>query len=336
MRISLAIAKLALFGRHIRQDNESLEEQMQKKPSLSGMWQALSGEAAIAIEKAGATVVAVHARRRIPASGVHWRPGIIVTAEHALERDEEIKITLPDGRTSVGAVAGRDASTDLAIVKIDEAGLPTPEIGDITALKVGNFVLVAGRTSEGGSRASLALVGVVGPAWQTWKGGQLDHTLRLDRNLHPNLSGGPVVDDQGRVLGINTSAFSRFAAVVIPTLTVERVATELEKKGHIEHGYLGVGMQPVRLPLKYRELVKAGSDAGIMIMRVEPGSPAESAGVTLGDVLVALDETPVRDTDDLQAYLASERIDKSVKASIIRGGALTEVVIIVGRRPLAN
>src|SRR5262245_19950253 len=138
---------------------------MQKKPSVSGMWQAFSGEAAIAIQKAGAAVVAVHARRRIPASGVHWRPGIIVTAEHTLERDEEITITLPDGHTRIGAVAGRDATTDLAIVKIDDAGLPVPEIGDITTLKVGNLILAAGRTAEGGSRASLALVGVVGPAW---------------------------------------------------------------------------------------------------------------------------------------------------------------------------
>src|SRR5262245_16022482 len=336
MRTFLEGSKLASFGRHIRQDNESLEEQMQKKPSLSGTWQALSAEAAIAIEKAGATVLSVHGRGRIPASGVHWRPGIVVTAEHALERDEEIKITLPGGRTSIGTVAGRDSTTDLAIVKIDETGLPTPEIGDITTLRVGNLILVAGRTSEGGSRASLALVGVVGPAWQTWKGGLLDHTLRLDRNLHPNLSGGPAVDDRGRVLGINTSAFSRYAAVVVPTLTVERVALELEKKGHIEHGYLGIGMQPVRLPPKYRELLKAGGDSGIMIMRVEPGSPAESAGVALGDVLVALDETPVRDTDHMQAFLASERIGKSLKASIIRGGGLTEVAIVVGRRPLAN
>ena len=309
---------------------------MQNESSVSGTWRALSSESASAIEKVGATVVAVHARRRIPASGVHWRPGIVVTADHALERDEEISVTLPDGRTTVGTLAGRDHSTDVAILKIESVDLPVPEIGDITTLKVGQWVLAAGRTSEGGARASLALVGVVGPAWRTWRGGVLDHTVRLDRNLHPNLSGGPTVDDQGRLLGINTSGFSRYTAVVIPASTVERVATELEKKGRIGRGYLGVGMQPVRLPRKFRELSKAGSETGIMIMRVEPESPAERAGLTLGDVLIALDETSVRDIDDVQAYLTGEHIGKSVKASIIRGGALAEVVIVVGERPLAN
>ena len=309
---------------------------MQHESSVSGTWRALSNESASAIEKAGRAVVAVHARRRIPASGVHWRPGIVVTADHTLERDEEITVTLPDGRTAAATLAGRDPTTDLAILKLEGLDLPVAEIGDIAALKVGHWVLAAGRTSEGGSRASLALVGVVGPAWRTWRGGQLDHTVRLDRRLHPNLSGGPAVDDQGRVLGINTSALSRYAAVVIPASTVERVSAELEKKGHIGRGYLGVGMQPVRLPRKLRESLKLASETGIMIVGVEPESPAEKAGVTLGDVLVALDASPIRDIDDVQAYLAGERIGKPVKASIIRGGRLVEVVIAVGERPAAN
>jgi S1-C subfamily serine protease len=309
---------------------------MQNESSVSGTWRALSSESASAIEKVGATVVTVHARRRIPASGVHWRRGIVVTAEHTLERDEDITVTLPDGGTVVGELSGRDPSTDLAILKIERLDLAVPELGEIRTLEVGHWVLATGRTSEGGSRASLALVGVVGPAWRTWKGGLLDRTVRLDRNLHPNLSGGPTVDDHGRVLGINTSALSRYAAVVIPSSTVERVTTELERKGHIRHGYLGVGMQPVRLPRNFRELLKVSSETGIMIMRVEPESPAERAGILLGDVLIALDETSVRDIDDVQAYLAGEHIGKPVKASIIRGGGLAEVVIAVGERPVAS
>jgi serine protease DegQ len=309
---------------------------MQHESSVSGVWQALSRESAAAIEKAGRAVVAVHARRRIPASGVHWRPGIVVTAEHTLERDDEIAVTLPDGRTTGAALAGRDPSTDLAILKLQAPALPSPEIGDITGLKVGHWVLAAGRTSEGGSRASLALVGVVGPAWRTWRGGLLDHTVRLDRNLHPNFSGGPAVDDQGRLLGINTAGLSRYAAVVIPAATVERVAAELERKGYIGQGYIGVGLQPVRLPRKLREALNLASESGIMIVRVEPDSPAEKGGVTLGDVLVALNGSPVRDIDDVQVYLAGEHVGRPVKASIIRGGTLVEVVITVGERPTAT
>ena len=309
---------------------------MLHESSVSSTWRALSHESASVIEKSGSAVVAIHARRGIPASGVHWRPGIVVTAAHTLERDEEIIVTLPGGRTAGATLSGRDPGTDLAILKLEDPNLPVAELGDITTLKVGHWVLAAGRTSEGGLRASLALVGVVGPAWRTWSGGLLDHTVRLDRNLHPNFSGGPAVDDQGRMLGINTSALSRYAAVVIPASTVERVAAELEQKGHIGRGYLGLGMQPVRVPRKLRESLNLSSETGIMIMRVEPEGPAERAGVMLGDVLVALDASPVRDIDDVQSCLSGERIGKPVKVSLIRGGTLVELVVAVSERPAAS
>jgi S1-C subfamily serine protease len=309
---------------------------MKNEPTVSPTWQALSNESAAAIEKAGRSVVAVHARRRIPASGVHWRPGIVVTADHALEHDDEIPVTLPGGRTMAASLAGRDSSTDLAILRIDTLALPAPETGDVTHLKVGHWVLAAGLTAEGSSRASLALVGVVGPAWRTWRGGLLDHTVRLDRNLHPNFSGGPAVDDQGRVLGINTAGLSRYAAVVIPASTVDRVVAELEKKGRIGQGYIGVGLQPVRVPRKLRESLNLESPTGIMIVQVEPDGPAEKAGLTLGDVLVTLDERPVRDIGDVQIQLARESIGKALKASIIRAGTLTDVVISVGERPAVS
>lgn len=309
---------------------------MQHESPVSSTWRTLSSESVNAIEKAGHAVVAVHAGRRIPASGVYWRHGIVVTADHTLEREEEITITLPGGRSAAANLAGRDPSTDLAILKIQDPDLSVAEIGDTTALKVGQWVLAAGRTSEGGSRASLALVGVVGPAWRTWRGGLLDHTIRLDRNLHPNFSGGPAVDSVGRVLGINTSALSRYSAVVIPASTVERVTAELEKKGHIGRGYLGVGMQPVRLPRMLRESLSLPGETGIMVLRVEAESPSERAGMMLGDVIVGLDATPVSDIDDVQAYLVGDHIGKPLKASIIRGGTLTEVVIVVAERPSMN
>lgn len=304
-----------------------------QESNVGSTWQKLSGEFAGAIEKAARAVVAVHARRRIPSSGVQWRPGIIVTADHTLERDEEITVTLPDGAGTAATLAGRDPSTDLAILRVDGPSLPVAEVGDVAGLKVGHLVLVAGRTSEGGARASLALLGVVGAAWRTRRGGQLDHTLRLDGNLHPNFSGGPALDDRGHVFGIHTAGLSRYGGVVIPASTVERVVAELEKKGHIGHGYLGVGMQPVPLPHRLREQAKIANETGVLVMHVEPESPAEKAGLTLGDVLVALDGTPVRDTDDVIACLSGERIGRPVKASIIRGGAPVEATITVGERP---
>ena len=298
----------------------------------SSTMRALSTEAALAIEKAGPGIVAVHGRRRIPSSGVYWHAGVIVTADHTLQRSEEISVTLAEGPVVSATLAGRDPSTDLAILRIESSGLVVPEMADAASVRPGHFIIAAGRTAEGAARASLAMVGVVGPAWKTWRGGQLDRTVRLDRYLHPNLSGGPAIDDQGRVLGISTSGLSRLAAVVIPASTVERVVAELEKKGRIGRGYLGVGMQSVRIPRKLRDSLKIQNDLGLLIAAVEPESPAEKAGLIIGDVIVALGSDPIRDVGDIQGFLASEYIGKTVKASILRGGTLAEVSITIGER----
>ena len=323
---------------------------------LTGVWRAISNEFASVVEKASSPVVAVHGRRRIPSSGVHWKPGIIVAAEHSLERDEEVTITLAGGTSIAAEVAGRDPSTDVAILKVGthpatndpgnaksgaqaegkaEVGkLSLPEFADPSRLKVGHWVLAAARTSEGSPRASFALLGVVGPAWRSWRGGVLDLTLRLDRRLHPNFSGAPVVTSDGGVLGIATSGLSRYGAVVIPATTVDRVAAELEKKGHIGRGFLGIGLAPVRIPRRLRESLQITQETGMLVMAVEAESPADKAGVVLGDLLVALDGNPVRDTDDVQGSLAAERIGKPVEASMIRGGAATDIVITVGEHPI--
>lgn len=309
---------------------------MPQESSVSNTWRTLSSDFANSIDRAGRSVVAVHARRRTPSSGVHWRTGIIVTADHTIERDEDITVTLPDGRNVPATLAGRDPTTDIAILKIDGGNLAVAEKGDAATLKAGNLLLAAGRTAEGATRASSALVGVTGPALRTWQGGQLDLTVRLDRRLHLNLSGGPALDEQGRAYGINTSGLSRLASLVIPASTVDRVSAELEKKGRMGRAYLGVGMQPVRLSAKLRETLKISNEIGIMVAGVEPDGPAEKAGVMLGDVLVALDGNPLNNLRSVQNFLIGAQIGKAVKASVIRGGALIDVVITVGERPAAN
>jgi serine protease DegQ len=309
---------------------------MQNESFASSTWQALSDEFAGTVERAGRAVVAVHARRRIPASGVHWRPGIVVTADHAIQRREDIAVTLADGQTVAATLAGRDPRTDLAILRVDNASIPTAEIGDVTTLKPGHLVLAAARTNEGTTRACLAMIAVVGPAWHTWSRGVLDHTLRLDRGLHPNFSGGPALDSSGRVLGISTSRLSSYAAVLIPPSTVERVVAELDKKGRIGRGYLGVSMQPVRLPRKLREPLGLTAKTAVMVVSIEPESPAEKAGVLLGDVLVGLDGATIEDIEQVHDYLTAEHIGKPVTASIIRGGNLVQVVIQIEERPAAH
>jgi len=305
---------------------------MQQELSAPSVWQALSQELSGALERAGRAVVALNARRRIPSSGVVWRPGTIVTANHTLEH-EEITATLPDGRTTPVSLTGRDPSTDLAVLRLEGVDLPAAEAGDPSSVKVGHVVLAVARTSEGGERAALAAIGVLGAAWRPWGGGLLDRTVRLDRNLHPNFSGGPVVDKQGRVLGIGTSGLSRYSAVVIPASTVSRVIDELVTTGHIARGYLGLGMYPLRLPANLRTSLNLPGEGGIMVVAVESASPAEKAGLMIGDVLVALDGAAVRDTDEVQSFLGGERVGKPVSATIVRAGSLKELTIVVGDRP---
>lgn len=294
---------------------------------------ALSNDLAGAVERAGRAVVAVNARQRIPSSGVHWRQGVVITADHTLKRDEEITITLPDGRTVPATLAGRDSSTDLAVLKLLGVELPAAEIGDASLLKVGHIVLALGRAGESGLSASLGIISALSGAWHTWRGGQIDQLVRLDLTIYSGLSGGPLVDARGRVVGINTSGLSRRMGLAIPASTVDRVAEELLEKGRIARGYLGVGLHPVRLPDTLKSRLNLPANGGVIVFTVEPDGPAEKAGVLIGDVLVALDGTPVSDTDDVQAVLGAKSVGKTVSASIVRGGASAELVITLGERP---
>jgi S1-C subfamily serine protease len=293
---------------------------------------ALSNDLAGAVECASRSVVAVHARPRIPSSGVHWRPGVIVTADHTIKRDEEISIGLPDGRMVPATSAGRDASTDLAVLKLQEAAFPAAEIGDAASLRVGHMVLAVARPGERGVSASWGVISALGGPWRTWHGGQIDRFIRPDLSLYPGFSGGPLVDAQGRVMGINTSG-PRSMVLTIPPSTVNRVVGQLLEKGHIARGYLGLGMQSVRLPESLGGTLNPPRAGGVIIVAVEPDSPAERAGLLIGDVLVALDGVPVSDTADVQALLGPERVGTAVGTSIIRAGMLAERAIMVGERP---
>lgn len=292
----------------------------------------LSNDLASAVERAGRAVVAVNARRRIPSSGVHWRSGVIVTADQTVKRDEEITVTLPDNRTVPATLAGRDSNTDLAVLRLQGVELPLAEIGDTKLLKVGNMILAVARPGESGLSASMGVVSALSGAWHTWGGGQIDQFVRLDLTLYPGFSGGPLVDASGCIVGINTSG-PRNMVLAIPTSTVNRVVDGLLEKGRIARGYLGLGMQPVLLPDTLKNTLNLHTNGGVIVVNVEPNGPADRAGVLIGDVLLSLDGTPVSDTGDVQVILGPEGVGKTVNVQLIRGGVLTEVAIAVGERP---
>ena len=299
---------------------------------------ALSNDLADAVARAGQAVVAVNARPRFPSSGVHWRQGVIVTAEHTVQRDEEITLTLPDGQTGQTVKAelvGRDSSTDLAVLKLsgaNGANLPVAEIADATDLKIGHLALAVARPGERGLSASLGAVSALSGSWRTWGGSRIDQFIRLDLTLYPGFSGGALVDARGRVAGIITSG-PRNSVLAIPTATVNRVVEQLLASGRITRGFLGLGMQPVRLPDPLKQSLNLESHGGVIIVEMKPGGPADRAGALIGDVLVELDGRTISEPGDVQAALDPEQVGKTVKAKFVRAGARIELSIVVGERP---
>ncbi len=293
----------------------------------------LSNDLAGAVQKAGGAVVAVNARQRVPSSGIHWSPGVIVTSDHTVERDEEITVTLADGRTVPATLAGRDPSTDIAILKVQGVEASTADIGDSNALAVGQMVLAVGRPGEHGLSASYGVISALSGNWSTYRGGQIDQFVRPDLTFYPGFSGGPLVNARGQIVGMNTSGLTRGLGVTIPASTVNRVADQLLSKGRIARGYLGLGFQPVHLPDSLKNTLSLASNGGLIVVTVEQGGPAEQAGMFIGDVLVALDNTPITDIEAVQSMLGSDRVGKAINARVVRGGVLADVAITVAERP---
>ncbi|PYT64086.1 MAG: LuxR family transcriptional regulator [Acidobacteria bacterium] len=293
---------------------------------------ALSNALAQATDRAAAHTVAVHTEARGSSSGVVWRNGVIVTAEHALRRDEEIQVTLPDGRVVAAALAGRDSSTDLAVLRCAEAASPIAETAEVSLIQPGCLALVVGRTRASGPVAALGAVSLVAPERRTWTGAAFAPYVRLDVGLQPTAVGGAVIDAHGRVIGIATPRFAHFGAIAVPAPTVNRVVDTLLQKGRIPRGYLGVGLQPVRLPDALRQTLQRSEKAAAIVLDVEPEGPAHKAGIVIGDIFVAFAGHPVTRLEDIHAQLAAESIGKPLPVKFVRGGALQEASIVVGER----
>ncbi|MCF2150330.1 S1C family serine protease [Desmonostoc muscorum LEGE 12446] len=297
---------------------------------------ALSNSLADTVEQAGNAVVAVNGGTRVSPSGIHWRNGIIITSDESLQRYDDITVTLSNGHTAPVTFLGHDSTTDIAVFQLENAEIPVAKIGDAKTLKVGHLVLGLGRSSGGDLRAAMGAVSVVSGAWRSMSGGNIDQFIRPDITLYSGFAGGPLVDAAGNVVGMNTSG-RRGTALTIPAATVDRVVNQLITKGRISKGYLGVGMQPVRLPNNLKTALNLTSATGVIVVNVEPSGPADNAGVLLGDVLVTFDGVTVSDTGDVLGLLNnSDRIGQTVNVQIVRGGVLIELAIVVGERPTSE
>jgi S1-C subfamily serine protease len=292
-----------------------------------------------AVERVSPSIVAVDARPRVRTSGVIWRPDVVVSTNHTIRRDEEITVTLHDGQRIKAALVGRDPGTDLAVLRLEAtAGENAPaQFADASALKVGNLVLAVGRIDpERGVSAGLGIVGVLGDKWRTWRGGEIDRLIRPDISIFIGFSGGALINTEGQAVGVNTTGLARGAGLTIPASTVNRVVDQLLKHGRVARPYLGVGMHPVALPDKLRKKFDLSAASGLMMVSVEPDAPADKAGITIGDMLLTLDDAPTQDTDDVQTILGGNGVGAVVKATLLRGGEVTEAKITLGERPPRN
>jgi S1-C subfamily serine protease len=299
---------------------------------MSAEWIAVSNALAEATEKAGAHVVAIHTEARGSSSGVIWRPGVIVTAEHALRRDEEIQVTLADGKIVPAKVIGRDPSTDVAVLACEEARAAAA-LGISESLRPGNIALVVGRTRASGPVAALAFVSLVVKERRMWGGTSVAPYVRLDVALQRTGVGGAVVDAGGQIVALATPKFSPGGALALPVSVVNRVVNALLEKGRISRGYLGVGLQPIRLPENLRQVLNRKEKTAAIVLEVQPGGPAHKAGVVIGDILIGLNGAAVQRLEDVQAHLHGEEIGKTVKAEFLRGGERRDAEIVITERP---
>jgi S1-C subfamily serine protease len=285
---------------------------------------AFSEHAARLVAAVAGAVVSVQAGgRRARSSGIHWRAGVIVTAEEALDADDDITLTLPGGRQVPATLAGRDPTTDVAVLRFAPDGLPVAPISDSGALRAGHAVMAVG-SHAGAPVASLGVVAHVGGAWHSMRGGTIDALLRLDQRaaLGAGAEGGALVDTAGRALGM-VVAGPRGRVLAIPAATIDRAVDQLLAKGYVGRGYLGAGLQPLR----------HGQGGGILVVSIDPQGPAARAGLLVGDIVTAWNAAPITRVREVIHRLGPDSVGSAVELALTRAGAAAGLKVVIGERP---
>jgi S1-C subfamily serine protease len=272
------------------------------------------------VTRSAPAVVSVHSERSI-SSGFVWRSGLVVTADEALADEGEFAVTPTGGKRIAAQLVGRDPTTDIALLRlanmqVDHVRLhPTPP-------SPGELAVVIG-AENGGPTAALAMVARVGAAWRSMRGGEIDARIELDAKLRRGAEGGVVLNAAGEGLGMAVFG-PRRRVLVIPSPTIERVASALERSGRIARGYLGLGLQRVALP---------GGGSGVMVMSVDATGPGAAAGLHQGDILVTWNGEAIRHVPALTRGLGPDSVGKTVKLGVRRTGEDRTVAIVIAERP---
>jgi S1-C subfamily serine protease len=297
---------------------------------MSNTLKEFSADLTAAVEKGGASTILVDARKRYPASGIAYAEDLVITADHVVTREENIKVITPDGKSLSATIAGRDPGSDLALLRLAEKALTPAKTSE--DIKVGQLVLALGRPNGAGMQASWGIVTAISGPTRTFRGGLLDEYVQTETTPYPGFSGGPLVNTEGEVLGLNTSGLTRDSALTIPVKGAWRVADALAKHGSVKRGYLGVRTQPVEIPDAGRKALNREQSHGLLVLWLEEGGPAAKGGLLVGDILVAINSQPVDDPDDLFSALSSDTVGKSVSVEVLRGGRPETVSVTVGER----
>jgi S1-C subfamily serine protease len=286
------------------------------------------------VETAGRSVVAVNWRDRALASGILWRDGLVITASDAVEPEADLAVTLPDGAAVEAAFAGRDPTTDIALLRIAAGSALPAAAGEAALLRPGDLVLAVGRRASEAGTGMLAAGGIVaisGEPWRSRRGGRIDRLLELDIALNPAAEGGAVVDAAGRLVGMAVRG-ARRRVLAIPAETITRVGEELLAKGRIARGYLGLGMRRVALPERLAQTLDPAQRFAVIAISVDPGGPAARAGIVLGDVLARWNGAPIENVGDIVGQLDAAAIGAKAELTIFRGGGLLKVEVEIGER----
>ncbi len=287
---------------------------------------ALSDAVEAAARRAAPLVAGLEWGGRHHISGTLWRPGVLVTSEQSLPRAEGYTAVLPGGARVAATLAGRDNTTNLAVLRLEGEA---PAAVHAEPGGVGALLLALGSDGGGGVTARMGVLEVLGPAWDSLRGGRIDRLMRLGLRLGEAAEGGPVIDAAGRLIGMSTFG-PRRSVLAIPAATIARVLDPLLREGRIARGWLGVGLHPVTLPHDLAE--RAGTPHGLMVVSLEAEAPA--AGVLLpGDILLAIGDAPVATPRSVAAALGPEQIGATVALKLLRGGTLATPSVTVAARP---
>jgi S1-C subfamily serine protease len=283
-----------------------------------------------AVEKGGAGTVLVDARKRYPASGIALAEDLVLTADHVVTREDGIKVVGADGRSIEATIAGRDPGSDLAVLRLAEKVLTPARTSD--TVKVGQLVLALGRPNTEGIQASWGIVTAISGPTRTFRGGMLEEFLQSETTPYPGFSGGPLINTEGEVLGLNTSGLTRGSSLTIPVKVAWRTGEALARNGTVRRGYLGVRTQPVEIPEASRQALGREQAQGLLVLWLEEGGPAGNGGLLVGDILVAINGKQLGDADDLFSALTSDTVGKPVAVEVLRGGRPETVTVTVGER----